>query len=111
MLSGTIVPVPPVLPKPPGRRSGPTDELAAALAERIDAPLERCLERSLGDPAGEGGTSRIARPPRIRTTTAAPRNVLLIDVVLDAGTTLTACARRLRVGGASRVVAVTFARH
>lgn len=103
MLSGTIVPVPPARSMTGGQSFDPTAELAAVLADRIDAPVEQCLERLPADPAG------IARP-LLRATAAVPRNVFLLDVVLDTEAIMKLCARGLRAAGASRVVAVTFAR-
>lgn len=110
MLSGTIVPVP--APKTRGRAASfdPAAEIAAALAERTGAPLETCLERARRGRAGRANSSRRAHPPRIRAAGAAPRSVLLIDDVHTPGASLTACARALRAAGASRVVAITFAR-
>lgn len=111
MLSGTIVAVPPALPRLRRRGFDPAGELAGALAERLEAPLERCLERRGGGrQLGRRRAERVGHPPRIRATAAAPRSALLIDDVLTTGATLTACARALRAAGSSRVVAVTFAR-
>ncbi|HET7589129.1 MAG TPA: phosphoribosyltransferase family protein [Solirubrobacterales bacterium] len=111
MVSGTIVPVPPAPPRLRRRGFDPAGELAAALAERLDAPLEGCLERRGGDrQVGRRRAERVAHPPRIHARGAAPRSALLIDDVLTTGATLTACARALRAAGSSRVVAVTFAR-
>jgi predicted amidophosphoribosyltransferase len=111
MLSGTIVPVPPAAPRLRRRGFDPAGELAGALAERLDAPPARCLERRGGGrQVGRRRAERVGHPPRIHAREAAPRSVLLIDDVLTTGATLTACARALRAAGSSRVVAVTFAR-
>lgn len=111
MLSGTIVPVPPAPPRLRRRGFDPAGEVAAALAERLDAPLENCLERrGSGRQVGRRRAERVAHPPRIHAAGPAPRSVLLVDDVLTTGATLTACARALRAAGSSRVVAVTFAR-
>lgn len=111
MLSGTIVPVPAAPPRLRRRGFDPAGELAAALAERLDAPLETCLERRGGGrQVGRRRAERVGHPPRIHARGAAPRSALLIDDVLTTGATLTACARALRAAGSSRVVAVTFAR-
>jgi len=111
MLSGTVVPVPPAPPRLRRRGFDPAGELAAALAERIDAPLECCLERRGGGrQVGRRRAERVGHPPRVRAAGAAPRSALLVDDVLTTGATLTACAKALRAAGASRVVAVTFAR-
>lgn len=111
MLSGTIVPVPPAPPRLRRRGFDPAGELAAALAERLEAPLEGCLERRGGGrQVGRRRAERVAHPPRIHAAGAAPRSALLVDDVLTTGATLTACAKALRAAGSSRVVAVTFAR-
>jgi predicted amidophosphoribosyltransferase len=111
MLSGTIVPVPPAPPRLRRRGFDPAGELAAALADGLQAPLKECLGRQGGGrQVGRRRAERLGHPPRIHATAAAPRSVLLVDDVLTTGATLTACARALRAAGASRVVAVTFAR-
>ncbi len=111
MLSGAIVPV----PAAPGRlrRRGfdPAGELAAALAELLQAPLEPCLRRRGGRrQVGRNRAERIGHPPQVHAAGTAPRSVMLVDDVLTTGSTLTACAKALRSAGAARVVAVTFAR-
>ena len=111
MLSGTVVPVPPARARLRRRGFDPAGELAMALAARLEAPLEQCLERrGAGRQVGKRRAERVGHPPRITARAAAPRSVLLVDDVLTTGATLTACARALRTVGASRVVAVTFAR-
>lgn len=111
MLSGTIVPVPPAALRLRRRGFDPTGEIAAALAARLDAPLEPCLvRRGGGRQVGRRRAERIGRPPRIQTRCAVPRSVLLVDDVLTTGATLSSCAQALRAAGAIRVVAVTFAR-
>ncbi len=111
LLGGAIVPVPPARLRAMRRGFDPAGELAAALAERIEAPLQRCLERRGGGrQVGKRRAQRIGRPPDIRARGEVPRSVLLIDDVLTTGATLSACARALRSAGAVRVVAITFAR-
>jgi predicted amidophosphoribosyltransferase len=111
MLSGTIVPVPPAPSRMRRRGFDPAGELAAALAERLETPLELCLVRRGGRrQVGRRRADRLGQPPRIHATGIAPRSVLLVDDVLTTGATTTACAQALRAAGAARVVAVTFAR-
>jgi ComF family protein len=111
MLSGTIVPVPPAPARLRQRGFDPAGELAAALAERLDAPQEQCLSRRSGRrQVGRRRAERLGQPPRISASGAAPRSVLLVDDVLTTGATMSACAQALRQAGAVRIVAVTFAR-
>jgi ComF family protein len=111
MLSGAIVPVPPAPSRMRRRGFDPAGELAVALAERLDSPLEACLARRGGRrQVGRRRAERLGQPPRIHATGVAPRSVLLVDDVLTTGATMTACAQTLRAAGAARVVAVTFAR-
>jgi predicted amidophosphoribosyltransferase len=111
MLSGAIVPVPPAPSRLRSRGFDPAGELAAALAERLEAPLEQCLaRRGSRRQVGQRRVERIAHPPRIHATGTAPRSAMLVDDVLTTGATLSACAQALRAAGAARVVAVTFAR-
>ncbi len=111
MLSGAIVPVPPAPARLRRRGFDPAGELAAALAERLEAPLEPCLaRRGRRRQVGRRRAQRLGQPPRIDATGTAPRSALLVDDVLTTGATLTSCAQALRAAGAARVVAVTFAR-
>jgi predicted amidophosphoribosyltransferase len=111
LLSGAVVPVPPAPSRLRQRGFDPAGELAAALAERLEAPLQPCLaRRGSGRQVGRRRVERIGHPPRIRATATAPRSVMLVDDVLTTGATLSACAQALRAAGAARVVAVTFAR-
>jgi predicted amidophosphoribosyltransferase len=111
LLSGAIVPVPTAALRSLARGFNPAEEIAAALAERLDLPLEPCLVRKGGGrQVGKRRAQRIGHPPRIHARGEAPRSVLLIDDVLTTGATLSACARALRDAGAVRVVAITFAR-
>jgi predicted amidophosphoribosyltransferase len=111
MLSGAIVPVPPAPSRLRRRGFDPAGELAAALSERLDSPLESCLVRRGGRrQVGRRRAERLGQPPQIHARGTAPRSVLLVDDVLTTGSTLTACAKALRSAGSARVVAVTFAR-
>lgn len=111
MLSGAIVPVPAAPMRLRRRGFDPAGELAAALAERLESPLETCLARRGGRrQVGRRRAERLGQPPRIHATGIAPRSVLLVDDVLTTGATMSACAQALRAAGAARVVAITFAR-
>ena len=111
MLSGVVVPVPPARSRLRRRGFDPAGELAAALAERLDACLEPCLaRRGSRRQVGRRRAERLGQPPRIEVAGVVPRSVLLVDDVLTTGATLSASAQALRAAGAARVVAVTFAR-
>jgi predicted amidophosphoribosyltransferase len=111
LLSGTIVPVPPAPSRLRRRGFDPAGELAAALGERLGAPLDSCLARRGGRrQVGRRRAERLGQPPRIHALGTAPRSALLVDDVLTTGATLSACAQVLRSAGSTRVVAITFAR-
>ena len=111
LLSGTIVPVPAAPLRLRKRGFDPAGEIAAALADRLGAPLHPCLaRRGGGRQVGKRRAERIGHPPHIHARGDAPRSVLLVDDVLTTGATLSACARALRSAGAVRIVGVTFAR-
>jgi predicted amidophosphoribosyltransferase len=111
LLSGAIVPVPAAPSRLRRRGFDPAGELAGALAERLDSPLEHCLARRGGSrQVGRRRAQRVGEPPRIHAPGIVPRSVLLVDDVLTTGATMSACAQALRAAGATRVVAVTFAR-
>ncbi|HXV05626.1 MAG TPA: phosphoribosyltransferase family protein [Solirubrobacterales bacterium] len=111
LLGGAVVPVPAAPLRSRRRGFDPAAELAAALARRLEAPLQPCLVRRGGRrQVGRRRAERIGRPPHIRAAGDVPRSVLLVDDVLTTGATLSACAQALRAAGAVRVVAVTFAR-
>jgi predicted amidophosphoribosyltransferase len=111
ILSGTVVPVPTAPMRSALRGFDPAAEIAAALAERTELPLEACLvRRGGGRQVGKRRAQRIGHPPVIQARGKVPRSVLLIDDVLTTGATLSSCARALRSSGAIRVTAVTFTR-
>ncbi len=111
ILSGTIVPVPTAPLRSALRGFDPAAEIAAALAQRTELPLETCLvRRGGGRQVGKRRAQRIGHPPVIQARGQVPRSVLLIDDVLTTGATLSSCARALRAAGALRVVAITFTR-
>jgi predicted amidophosphoribosyltransferase len=111
LLSGTIVPVPTAPFRSFARGFNPATEIAAALAERTNLPIDACLSRrGSGRQVGRRRAQRIGHPPLIRARGAVPRSVLLVDDVLTTGATLTSCAQALRSAGTVRVAAITFSR-
>ncbi len=111
LLSGTIVPVPTAPLRSAIRGFDPAAEIAAALAQRAELPLQACLaRRGGGRQVGKRRAQRVGHPPRIHTKGAVPRSVLLVDDVLTTGATLNSCARALRQAGSVRIVAITFTR-
>jgi predicted amidophosphoribosyltransferase len=111
LLSGAIVPVPTARLRTLARGFDPAAEIAAALAQRLDAPLRPCLVRSGGGrQVGKRRAQRIGHPPRVSARGEVPRSVLLLDDVLTTGASLSACARALRGAGAIRIAAITFTR-
>ena len=111
VLSGTVVPVPTAPLRSARRGFDPAAEIAAAIAQRAELPLEACLiRRGGGRQVGKRRAQRIGHPPVIQARSQVPRSVLLIDDVLTTGATLSSCARALRSSGAIRVVAITFTR-
>ncbi len=111
ILSGTIVPVPTAPLRSALRGFDPAAEIATALAERTELPVQACLaRRGGGRQVGKRRSERIGHPPLIQARGQVPRSVLLIDDVLTTGATLSSCARALRSAGAIRVTAITFTR-
>jgi predicted amidophosphoribosyltransferase len=111
LLSGTIVPVPTARIRAALRGFDPAAEIAAALAQRTQLPLQACLtRRGGGRQVGKRRAQRIGHPPLIQARGQVPASVLLVDDVLTTGATLSSCARALRSAGAIRIAAITFTR-
>lgn len=111
LLSGTIVPVPAASLRSAIRGFDPAAEIAAALAQRTELPVQTCLIRHGGGrQVGKRRADRIGHPPLIQARGKVPSSALLIDDVLTTGSTLSACARALHQAGSVRVAAVTFSR-
>jgi predicted amidophosphoribosyltransferase len=111
LLSGTIVPVPTAPLRTALRGFNPAAEIAAALAQRTELPLQTCLiRRGGGRQVGKRRAQRIGHPPLIQARGKVPTSVLLVDDVLTTGSTLSSCARALRQAGSVRIVAITFSR-
>jgi predicted amidophosphoribosyltransferase len=109
----TLVPVPPQPLRARARGFDHAAVIAAALARRTGAPVDRCLARPLWSPrqAGAGRAARLAAAgTRVRRGTTPAVDCVLVDDVHTTGATLRACAAALRAAGADRVRAITYSR-
>ena len=109
----TLVPVPLHPARARSRGYNQAALLAAALARRTGLELADCLERT-GPRTTQVGRDRAQRltgiAGHVRLESAAPPSAILVDDVITTGATLLACARALREGGTTSVVAVGYAR-
>jgi predicted amidophosphoribosyltransferase len=107
-----IVPVPAHPWRRRRRGFDPAGRLAAALAPRLELPVEACLRRRGGRRQVGAGRAQRRDPARLFVALRAPppARVLLVDDVHTTGATLDACARALLEGGCGSVVAVSYAR-
>jgi predicted amidophosphoribosyltransferase len=111
LLHGVLVPVPPAPLRLRLRGLDPAEEIAVEMARLTGLRISHCLARKHGPrQVGRARRERIAAPPRVRVRGRPPAAAILIDDVATTGATLEACARALRQGGATRVVALTLAR-
>jgi predicted amidophosphoribosyltransferase len=73
ILSGTIVPVPTASLRTAFRGFNPAAEIAAALAQRTELPLQTCLiRRGGGRQVGKRRAQRIGHPPLIQARGKSP---------------------------------------
>ena len=111
LIAGTLVPVPAAAARRRRRGFDPAEEIAERLMAVSGQPFAACLDRADGPrQVGRSRAARLADPPRVRAIAPASPIVVLVDDVQTTGATLSACARALRLAGAERVSAVTFAR-
>jgi ComF family protein len=111
LLTGIVVPVPAAPERRRQRGFDPAEAIAVGVAARSGLAVSRCLRRSPGRrQVGRPRSDRLSDPPAVRLRGRAPERAILIDDVVTTGATVGACAEALRDGGASRVVALTFAR-
>lgn len=109
-----LVPVPPMPARRRRRGFDPAQQLALALARRLDRPLRECLVREDRASRQAGATRRERRAPgrlQIRVRAAPPPPLaIVVDDVHTTGATLDACARALTAEGTRVLAAVTYAR-
>lgn len=91
--------------------------LAEALAERLEKPCERLLDKCADNPPQSGtgspekrrknvaGVYRVCDPSAVKG-----RRILLVDDIVTTGATISEAARVLKAAGAQRILAATVAR-
>lgn len=111
LLVGTVVPVPASRIRSVTRGFDPAEEIATRLARSTNLVCNPFAlgRRDFRRQRGRGRHARLARPPTISAHEPVQGEVLLVDDVSTTGATLNACARALRIAGATRVRALVFA--
>ena len=91
--------------------------LARALAKRLGKPYVPFALRRKGNPKKQGRLSEEERRTNVigtfgvlRPRTIAGKTVMVVDVIMTTGSTLSECAAELKRSGAARVWCVTLAR-
>jgi len=91
--------------------------LAKAFARRFDLPYAPRVMRRTGMPRRQGGLSEQERRENVidtflvrRPELVTGRTVLVIDDIMTTGSTLSECAKELKLASASRVWCLTLAR-
>ena len=108
-----LVPAPPVRGRRRARGFDPAREIAAALARRLELPLDGCLVRADRSARQARLGRRERRAPGrlvVRVRGSPPPVAVLVDDVHTTGATLDACARALVGEGAAVLAAVSYAR-
>ncbi len=106
-----IVPVPAAPSRLRYRGFDPAAMIATELARALGVPMAQRLRRADGPrQVGRPRSERVAAPPRVTASAAAPDRILLVDDVLTTGATLVACSAALRTTGTTEIRAAVFAR-
>jgi len=94
-----------------------SDTLARVLAARFDRRYDRRVLRRTGNPKRQSTLTEEDRRENVKGTIAVRRpewvrgrTVLVVDDIMTTGSTLSECARVLKIAGASRVWCLTLAR-